>query len=176
MKDSRDPAPDQSRHDLSGHDRSADSGPDMLRTDSRQQRNVWWLIAAMATAAVLLWLLVLPALKRWINVSDIGVMTHRMGAVYYGLSALLFITAGYAVWYARRIFRSSQFPPPGSWVLRDTRLLRGDHARARGWWVVACAASLSLIAIYVAILPAYISAQLLRSSVEHAAVLASPHG
>lgn len=157
-------------------DPSADADPDILRSDPRQRRNVWWLIAAMTAAGVLLWLIVRPTLKLWINVSDISVMTHRMGVVYYGLSILLFATAGYAGWYARRIFRASQFPPPGSWVLRDTRLLRGEHARARGWWVVACATSLFLIAVYVAILPGRIGTLLMTPAVQHAAALTAPHG
>ncbi|HTD28576.1 MAG TPA: hypothetical protein VK660_04230 [Xanthomonadaceae bacterium] len=137
----------------SNRDPLPDADPDMLRTDPQQRRNVLLLIGAMAAGVLLLWAFGLPALRRWTDVSDPALMIHRVDTVFYWLSVMLYAGAGYAGWYAVRIFRSSQFPPPGSWVLRDTRLLRGDPARARGLLVIACAISLVLLAAYVTILP-----------------------
>ena len=104
--------------------------PDLLRSDPAQRRKIKWLMVTMAVIALCLFLFGRPLLKRWMDVSDTALMLHRMGLVFYGLAVILFATAAYAGWYASRIFRSSQFPPPGSWVLHDTRLLRGEHARA----------------------------------------------
>jgi hypothetical protein len=157
-------------------DPTADTGDGILRSDPQHRRYLQWLIGAMVVALLLLWLFGRPALKRWIDVSDLAIMVHRWGIVSYCLSALLFTTAAYAGWYASRIFRSAQFPPPGSWVLRDTRVLRGDHARARGWWVVACAISLALISAYVMILPGRIAGVLLSPAMRHSTILAKPHG
>ena len=49
--------------------------------------------------------------------------------------------------FGQRIRRSSQFPPPGTRVLRDTVVLEGDRARRRGQ--VAMTASLVLSVIVV---------------------------
>ncbi len=158
-------------------DESPGAEHDFLRSDPDQRRKVQWLIATMVAVALLFWLFGLPALRRWTDVGDVAVMTHRMGLVFYGLCALLLATAMYAGWYAQRIFRASQFPPPGSWVLRDTRLLRGDHARARGWWVVVCAISFLLLAIYAAMLPQRLAGLLALPPTPHAArQIAPPHG
>ncbi len=151
--------------------------PDILRSDPAQRRKVLWLIAAMVATALLLFIVGLPALRRWMNDPSPAVMLLRMGTVYHGLSALLLATAGYAGWYAWRIFRTAQFPPPASWVLRDTRLLRGDHARARGWWVVACAVSLLLIAAYTMNQTQRLKGIVIPAPLHpHAASIANPHG
>jgi hypothetical protein len=160
----------------SDSDTTGNANPEILYSDPQQRRKVRWLIAAMAATALLFWLFALPALKHWVDARDVKVMTQRMGLVYYCLSLLLLVTGTYAAWYARRILYASQFPPPGSWVLRDTRLLHGDQARARGWWVVACAVSLMLIAAYIAVLPPRIDALLIDPGVQHSAILAGQHG
>ncbi len=149
---------------------------DIMRSDPAHSRKAKWLMAAMVVTALLLFLFGLPALKQWIDVGDVNVMIHRMRLVFYGLAIVLFATAAYAGWYARRIFGSLQFPPPGSWVLRDTPLLRGDHARARGWWVLACAVSFALIAVYATILPQQLNRLLALPSAPQPAAIAVPHG
>lgn len=155
----------------------ANVDPDILRSDPAQRRNVQWLIATMVAAALLLFLFGLPALKRWINVADGTVMLHRMSLVFYGLGDLLLATAAYASWYARRIFGSQQFPPPGTWVMRDTRVLRGDAARARGWWVLTCAIGFVLLATYtMLVLPRRLDGLMLPAPSRHAAQIALPHG
>jgi hypothetical protein len=161
----------------SDSDAEVESGGDVLRTDPVQRLKVQRLIIAMIVAAVLLLWLGLPALKEWVDARDDSVMIHRMAVVCYWLGFTLFATAGYACWYARNIFRSSQFPPPGTWVLRDTRLLRGDHARARGWWVMACAISFTLLALFVVIeLPRQIEGLMSFSSMHQPVPAQGPHG
>ena len=157
-------------HDASNID------PDILRSDPDQRRKVLWLIATMVAAALLLFLFGLPALKHWMNVADGAEMLRRMGLVFYGLGGVLLATSVYAGWYARRILRSRQFPPPGSWVMRDTRVLRGDTARARGWWVLTCAISFLLLAAYTMILPRRLDGLVMPAPTPHPAQVAVPHG
>jgi len=137
-----------------GHDDARLNGdPDILRSTPDQRRKLRWAIVAMLAMALFLWLLGFSALHGAAHAGDTATMTHRLQAAFYVLSALLLATAAYAGWYARRIFASSQYPPPGSWVMRDTRLLRGANARGRGWWTLLCAAICLLMAVYAATLP-----------------------
>ncbi len=130
----------------------------MQRTDSVQRRNIGIALGVMVFAGALLFLVGLPLLKHWLNVGDIHDVLRKMGLVFYCMSAIALAMAVGAALYARRIFSSDAFPPPGSWVWRDTVIKRGQQARYRGWWVVACAAGFALIAIYLAILPAHVGA------------------
>lgn len=127
--------------------------PDILRSDPAQRRKLQWVIAATIAVVLLLSLFGLSTLRHASDTPDTRALTRQLEIVFYALSALLLVTAAYAGWQARRIFGSSQYPPPGSWVLRDTRLLRGARARDRGWWALVCAMVSLLLAVYAATLP-----------------------
>ena len=132
----------------SSHDDApVNADPDILRSDPVQRRNVRWLIAATIAVVLLLLLFGLSTLRHASDTPDTRALTRQLEMVFYGLGVLLLVTAAYAGWQARRIFGSSQYPPPGSWVLRDTRLLRGDRARVRGWWALVCAVVSLLLAV-----------------------------
>lgn len=135
----------------------ASATPEILHTDASQRHKVEWSLAAIAIAALLLWFGLFPFLHAWMNAPEFRVMLYRVGLVFYGLSALMLATAAGCAWYAWRILRASQFPPPGSWLLRDARVLRGDAGRARGWWVVACGVSFVLLAAYTAWAPSRVA-------------------
>jgi len=155
-----------------------DANPDILRSDPEQRRKMQWLIAATIAVVLLLLLFGLYTLRHAIDTPDTRALTRQLEMVFYGLSALLLVTAAYAVWHAKRIFSSSQYPPPGSWVMRDTQLLRGDRARGRGWWALVCAVVSMMLAVYAASLPQQIERTLKPAPVpaHHAAMVAWPHG
>ena len=166
--------------------RSAPSEGDFRRTDPSQQRMIQILVGAMAAIALLFWWFALPALRHWVSVPDVHEYVHRMVTVFYAMAGVLFATAVYALWYARRIFATGQSPPPGTWVYRDTRILRDDHARARAWWVAACAICFILLGGFTAFsMPGMLEGQLRASSpmrpppgaaARPAPPVASPHG
>lgn len=143
----------------------------VLRSDPRQRRNIYLWLGGMVLFALLLFAFGLPWLKRWVNAGNIDDVLRKMAWVFESVGVLLLTAAAYAGSYVRRIFRSGEFPPPGTWVLSDTPVRRGDAARARGWWVVACAVSFVLLAAYVAILPVRLHG-LMPS---HAATHSRPH-
>jgi hypothetical protein len=124
-----------------------------LRTDARQRRNLALLIAATIALAALFFFFGLPRLDRWIRTGNTMASLHRFGVVCDVLAALLLLSAAWAAGYARRVLRSNQFPPPGTWVLRDTRLRHGAAARLRAWGLVFVAAGCALFAIYLIALP-----------------------
>lgn len=149
-------APDTAIADTMDHPESIDSveAHSMRRSDPQQRRNIYLWLGGMALFAGLLFGFGLPWLKRWVDTGNIDDVLRKMGWVFQGVGVLMLVMAAYAGSFARRIFRSGEFPPPGMWVLRDTPIKHGDPARARGWWVVACAVCFVLLAVYVAILPA----------------------
>jgi hypothetical protein len=157
-------------------DAPLNADPDIVRSDPAQRRKAQWLMAATIAVVLLLCLFGLSTLRHAADTPDTHALTRQLEMVFYGLSALLLVTAAYAGWHARRIFASSQYPPPGSWVMRDTRLLRGDPARGRGWWALVCAVVSLLLAVYAASLPRQIERTLKPAPVHHAAQIAWPHG
>jgi hypothetical protein len=168
--------------------RNAPGEDDFRHTDAEQRRRIHVFLAAMVVVALLFWWFGLPALRRWVTVPDENDYVHRMDTIFYALAVLQFATAGYALWYARRIFASAQSPPPGTWVYKDTLILRGDHARARAWWVAACAVCFILLGGFTALaMPGMLEGQLRASAPLHphpaigaprlrAPPVASPHG
>ncbi len=130
--------------------------PSILRTDRLQRRNIGIVFGLMVLAGVLLFLVGLPLLKRWLNAGDLHDVLRRIGILFYLMSAVSLAMAVGAALYARRIFRSDAFPPPGSWVWRDTVIKHGQKARNLVWLVVVCATGFALIAIYSLILPSHV--------------------
>lgn len=132
---------------------------EVMRADPRRKRRAYVLVAALVIAGALLKLLGLPALMRWLTVSDNTLLLHRIALVFAGLSALMAAAAAYTGWHATRILRSNQSPPPHSWLLRDTQVAHGTSAIVRGWLVMASAVAFVVLAIYAAMLPGYLRAQ-----------------
>ncbi len=46
-------------------------------------------------------------------------------------------TSAYLAWAGLRVLSQQQFPPRGAWVIRDTRVVRGEKARVRGYALCA---------------------------------------
>ncbi len=80
------------------------------------------------------------------------------------LAGLIFLSvlpwSVYMLVYALRILRAGQFPPPGAKVLRDTAVISGDEALARGRWLLATGIVLTALALAGA---AYFPYRLYRS-------------
>lgn len=124
-----------------------------LRTDARQRRNLAVLMAGLVVLAVVFFFFGLPRLTAWVHAGTTAAVLRKLGIVCDVFAVLLLLTALWAAGYARRVLRSGQFPPPGTWVLRDTPLQHGAAARMRGWAVGIVAVCCGLFAIYAAVLP-----------------------
>jgi hypothetical protein len=55
----------------------------------------------------------------------------------------------------RKIMRSERFPPPGTKVIRDTEVIRGERAIARGRLLVGAALVLACLALVAAVYVPY---------------------
>lgn len=137
------------------------SEPEFLRTDARQRRNIALLMAAMIVFAIAFFFFGLPALNAWVQAGSTAAALHKFALVCYAIAALLLIAAGWVAVYARRVLRSGQFPPPGTWVFNDTPLRRGAAARIRAQGTLVVALCLVLFAAYAIVLPHWLHARLL---------------
>jgi flagellar basal body-associated protein FliL len=66
--------------------------------------------------------------------------------------ALLFLgllpLSAYLFWFGYRAAKWRQIPPPGTWVLRDTKVIEGDRAQQRGRIVMALAVLLFGVGLF----------------------------
>lgn len=58
-------------------------------------------------------------------------------------------TSAYLAWAGIRVVRQDQFPWQGMWVIKDTRIVRGDKAKLRGY--ALCGGALIVLATGVAV-------------------------
>ena len=151
------------------------TAPEFLRTDPRQRLRLALLTTVMVAVVALFLIYGLPVLTAWVRAGNTAAVLHKLGVVCTVLGALQLVAAAWTAVYARRVFRSGQFPPPGTWVFRDTRLRRGAVARARGWGVVAGATCCILLALYAFALPYRLQQRLLPPVPGNGAPLQSPH-
>jgi hypothetical protein len=77
--------------------------------------------------------------------------------------------AAYFALLAARIIRSGQFPYPGMKVWRDTTVVRGRKALARGWGIAFCAICLFGLAVYAAYIPTLLAKHQRSMSTSHRA-------
>lgn len=102
-------------------------------------------IGALVVAVLTLW--VVPWGQGYLQEQEPRVALR----VLQGITALLFLSfvpAGtYLFWFGRRAVRSRQMPPPGTWVIRDTRVIEGDRAVRRGRGMMALAVTLFAICV-----------------------------
>ena len=154
---------------------TSDPKPEFLRTDARQRRNIAWLMVGMIVFAILFFFFGLPRLTAWVRAGSTEAGLRKFALVCYSIAALMLILAAWVGGYARRVFRSGQFPPPGTWVLKDTALRRGTAARMRAWGAVVVAACCALFAIYAIVLPYRLQQRLLPPVPVNGAPLQSTH-
>jgi len=74
----------------------------------------------------------------------------------------LILMALYLMNLSRRILKSERFPPPGIKVIRDTVVLKGQHARSRGYLIMILSLILILLSTGFMIYMPYLLNELLE--------------
>ncbi len=111
--------------------------PEIQRADPVAQRHELVLVAAaLAVGLGLLAVLATarPTLERWLT-ENAELLAARPGLVAAAALVLVLPLCAFAVYLWRlgaRVTATGRFPPPDTWVLRDTRVLAGAPARRRG--------------------------------------------
>ena len=103
----------------------------------------------LAGAGLVLWLL--PHGERYVASREPEVALR----IVQGMFALLFLSVlplgAYLLWFGYRAARWRQIPPPGTWVLRDTKVVEGDRAKLRGQIIMILGALLLALGLFSAI-------------------------
>lgn len=77
-------------------------------------------------------------------------------SLFVAVGGITTMTAFAWIVYARRILQYRQDPPPGAWLWRDTKIVRGEEAKRRAWLSIGAALAMSALCIgfaaYIAVL------------------------
>ncbi|NIR46040.1 MAG: hypothetical protein GWN99_16565 [Gemmatimonadetes bacterium] len=76
------------------------------------------------------------------------------------LAVLLFALAGWLYHLSRRARAVERFPPPGAWVIHETRLLTGEEARKKAGQGIVFSAVIALTGVFGAALIWYVTTSL----------------
>ena len=89
-----------------------------------------YLLCLLIGATLILW--GLPRAQEYVEGLDCktAYLVIKIAIIFIFLSILPF--AVYFLRFGQRIIESEQLPPPGTKVIRDTKVIRGDKAIARG--------------------------------------------
>ena len=121
--------------------------PRIMKADPRA-RVVLAVCAAILLLGAALATLLIPRGQNYLQGQEPRVTLR----VLQGLTAFMFLSvlpiSGYMFWFGRRAVRSRQMPPPGTWLIRDTRVIEGDRAVRRGQGLTAIAVILAVIALF----------------------------
>ncbi len=132
---------------------------DIQRADPGARRQAVVLVLGVAAAGLLVvWLLQssLPALEAWLaeEPADAARRVRLLAVVTGGIFAIP--TLIFATWFWKQgelIVSADRFPTPGMRVVRDTPIVRGVQARARGRALQMLAVSFVVLNIlFVAVL------------------------
>lgn len=112
--------------------RRRDEEPEVIH--ARRPGGGWALLAGVAAGLLLILLLDrdgLPWLKQQLHERPFEDSMRLLRWIFYSLAALFFVLGAIVGRQAWRTHASGQWPPPRSWVLVDTEVVRGRAARMR---------------------------------------------
>lgn len=121
---------------------------EIQKADPRARRRARVLVAAGTVFGLIFFPLAgsyVPALARWVSRDPESRLRLARGALAIAFAVP---TVGFAAYFWRlgdSIVRAERFPAPGTAVVRDTVVLRGDRARRRGRSAQVVAGLLALL-------------------------------
>lgn len=96
-----------------------------------------WLVGLAVLATSILQFLLAPRFFAFLNSLPICERFPWLQALLLGLMGVMAVVGAWGVWLARGILLSGQWPAPGAWVLRRTRIRRGVAAKLRAYGLLA---------------------------------------
>jgi nitrate reductase gamma subunit len=121
--------PDQPNHDSS----------DIAKADSRGRALLVCAIIFALGLVAAFWFYALPLMDSAATKAAPLNAIAMVKALFVAAAGLGAMTAFVWIVYARRILHHRQDPPPGAWLWRDTKIVRGDAAVRRAWLSIAAA-------------------------------------
>lgn len=108
------------------------------------------VLTFLVATAVYFWLV-----PHWrdVELASSGEAFWYLKAIMFSLSVLHLPFMLYFANYARKIYRYDQSPPPGTWVIRDTPIVRGGRAKVHAALFTVLSLLFLAAAIYMAAFP-----------------------
>jgi len=156
----------------------------VIKADGALKKKIFLFYVVVAIAGIIVFKLSYDYLQelRVLAQEDINTAVDRMLFfihVWLAVSIVAIVAVGgYLLWFALRVLRSGQMPPPGTRVIRDMKVIDGERAMKRA--KVLIVASVLLVVIGLAVTWQTFSAfdarmQILKEGmVEYQGVLAVP--
>jgi len=111
--------------------------PDYVEPSQAARLRAMWLVGFAVLATSILQFLVAPSFFAFLNSLPICERFPWLQALLLGLMGVMALVGTWGVWLAHGILRSGQWPAPGAWVLRRTRIRRGVAAKLRAYGLLA---------------------------------------
>lgn len=108
-----------------------------------------WIVVALIGAAAIQWLL--PYGEQYVSKQEPQAALRTM-QILFGFLFLSVLPLGvYLFWFGYRAVQWRQIPPPGTWVLRNTKVVEGHRAQRRGRIVMTLGVLLFVLGLSCAI-------------------------
>ena len=107
------------------------------------------LVGTLIGAAAIQWLL--PYSGQYVSQQEPQAALRTIQILIAFLFLSVLPLGLYLFWFGYRAVRWRQIPPPGTWVIRDTKVVEGHRAQQRGRIVMALAVLLFALGLFCAI-------------------------
>jgi hypothetical protein len=107
------------------------------------------LVGTLIGAAALQWLL--PYSGQYVSRQEPQAALRTLQILFAFLFLSVLPLGVYLFWFGYRAVQWRQIPPPGTWVIRDTKVVEGHRAQQRGRIVMALAVLLFALGLFCAI-------------------------
>jgi hypothetical protein len=107
------------------------------------------VLGALAGAAAIRWLL--PYSQQYLSAQEPQAALRTMQILFACIFLSVLPVGIYLFWFGYRAVKWRQVPPPGTWVIRNTRIVEGDPARRRGWVIMALGGLLFALGLFSAL-------------------------
>lgn len=136
----------------------ADESPDVVPARPRAQ--IVAVAAILLGSAVGLGFVlafhVLPYVRRYLAGASRFEIANHMQNVLFALAALMLLGSLIATWHGIRLLRAGRWPLPGAFVMKDTRVRRGDAAKALAVTFILLGATQAGLAVLALVLPKFL--------------------
>jgi hypothetical protein len=124
---------------------------EILRADSEYRRKFVVKYTILYTAALAAGCLLIfwgrPWLKSYLEGLEPGAALHFINWSITGIFLSILPISAFLFRFGQKIVRAERFPPPGTKVIRDTEVLRGGKAIARGRLFIGIALVVAVLAL-----------------------------
>ena len=107
------------------------------------------LVGTLIAAAALQWLL--PYIEQYVSKQQPQAALRTLQILFAFVFLSVLPLGAYLFWFGYRAVRWRRIPPPGTWVIRDTKVVEGPRAQQRGRIVMALAVLLFALGLFCAI-------------------------